>query len=368
VVQRERDVIGGVDTHQDVHVVAAVDSRGKLLGSDVFAATASGYSALLRWLNRHGKIVAVGVEGTGAYGAGLCQHLLSQGVHVVEVNRPNRQLRRQRGKSDPIDAEAAARAVAAGHATGLPKSANGAVEAIRLLRVAHRGSVKARTQAGAQLRTVVTTTPEPVRSRLRGLTTRRLAIRTARFHASSPATTPGAAAKMALASIAHRWLALDAEVETLKRELCVLVEAVAPTLVAKPGLGVDTAGALLVATGDNPDRLRSEAAFAAMCGVSPVAASSGKVVRHRLNRGGNRTANCALFRIVLIRLKNDATTRAYYDRRAAEGLRGREVIRCLKRYVAREVYAAITADLGGPKSRGISAAVSSPGPSAEAAV
>ncbi len=346
-----RNVIGGVDTHKDIHVVAAVDGRGRVLASETFDATAGGYRSLLGWLRSQGDVVAVGIEGTGSWGAGLSRHLREEGVRVVEVNRPNRQLRRQRGKSDPVDAEAAARAVVAGHATGLAKSADGLVECIRLLRVAHRGALKARTQAAAQLHTVVSTAPEPIRARFRGLSRRRLISRAARLRSGKP-DEPGTAAKMAIASVARRWLILDAEVETLKGELRHLVGAAAPSLIAKPGVGPDTAGALLVAAGDNPDRLHSEAAFAAVCGVSPVEASSGKVVRHRLNRGGNRAANSALWRIVLVRLKSDPKTREYFARRTAEGRSAREIMRCLKRYVAREMYAAIRRDLAAAERGG----------------
>ncbi|MHB8719427.1 MAG: IS110 family RNA-guided transposase [Candidatus Dormibacteria bacterium] len=346
----EGAVIGGVDTHKEIHVAAVIDAQGRCLGSQSFAADARGYGRLLAWLRHHGELVAVGVEGTGSWGAGLARSLRAAEVAVVEVNRPSRQLRRQRGKSDPVDAEGAARAVLSGQATISAKSSDGAVECVRLLRVARRGALKARTQAIVQLQTVLDTSPEGVRARFRGMP-RRTVVATAARLRPGPPTEPEAAAKHALATIARRWLALDEEVRALSSELSTLVSAAAPTLCARPGVGTDTAGALLVAAGDNPGRLHSEGAFAAVCGATPVEASSGKITRHRLNRGGNREANSALWRIVLVRLKSDARTRAYLERRTAEGRSKREVMRCLKRYVAREAYRAILRDLGGAKAR-----------------
>jgi transposase len=222
--------------------------------------------------------------------------------------------------------------VLSGQATVRAKSADGTVECIRLLRVARRGALKARTQAIVQLQTLLDTSPEVVRARFRGMPSRTVVATAARLRPGA-VTEPEAAAKRALATIARRWLVLDDEVRTLSGELDTLVKAAAPTLCARPGVGTDTAGALLVAAGDNPARLRSEGAFAAVCGTTPVEASSGKITRHRLNRGGNREANSALWRIVLVRLKCDARTRAYLERRTVQGRSKREVMRCLKRYV-----------------------------------
>ncbi len=345
----DRDVVGGVDTHKDIHVGAVIDTQGRILGTETFAVNEHGYGRLLAWLRGHGRVTAVGVEGTGSWGAGLARHLTGAGVSVVEVNRTNRQLRRQRGKSDPVDAEAAARAVLSGEAATVAKSADGLVECVRLLRVARRGALKARTIAVVQLRTVLDTSPERLRARFRGMSTADLVNTAARLRPAA-ADDPEGAAKVALASIARRWLSADGEVRMLNKQLQTLVTTVAPTLCAKPGVGPDTAGVLLVTAGDNAGRLHSDAAFAAICGASPVEASSGKVTRHRLNRGGNREANSALWRIVLVRMKYDQRTRAYLERRVAEGRTKREVMRCLKRYVAREVYVAIRRDLS-PKVR-----------------
>ena len=346
----EQLVVGGVDTHKDFHVAAALDVQGRCRGSQTFAASARGYTSLLSWLRRYGEVVCVGVEGTGSWGAGLSRHLRDAGVSVIDVNRPSRQLRRQRGKSDPVDAEAAARAVLGGHATVIAKRADGRVECIRLLRVARRGALKARTQASLQLHAVLDTGPEAFRARFLGLSQRRLVNAVAHVRPGQ-LDDPAGAVRFAAASIAARWLALDEEVQRLTKTLEPLVRSVAPTLCEKHGIGFDTAGALLAAAGDNSERLHSEAAFAALCGASPVEASSGKIKRHRLNRGGNREANSALWRIVLVRLKSDPRSRAYLERRTSEGKNKREIMRCLKRYVAREAYLAIRQDVGVTKVR-----------------
>ncbi len=256
---------------------------------------------------------------------------------MLEVNRPNRQQRRRRGKSDPADAEAAARSVLAEQAIGTPKATNGVIEAVRLLRLARRSAVKARTQAANQIHSVIDTAPEELRAQLIALPTAARISRCSRLRPADVATPLGAA-KLALLSLARRWSALDAEIDTLGTELGRLVAIAAPSLVAVKGVGTEVAGALLSAAGDNPERLLSEASFAALCGASPIEASSGRNQRHRLNRGGDRQANCALFTVVLNRLTWDDRTRAYMARRTAEGKSKREVIRCLKRYVARELY------------------------------
>ena len=329
--------IGGVDTHKDVHVAAVIDGLGRILGTESFTVDASGYRKLLAWLRSFGELTAVGVEGCGSYGAGLARHLMAERVDTVEVNRPNRQRRRRRGKSDTVDAEAAARAVLAGDSVCVPKTTDGPVECIRVLRVARRGARKAREQAGNQFHTLIDTAPEQLRAELRSGTVKARIVKASRFRPGRP-TDPRRATRLALASVARRWVALDAEITALDSELDLLVAQTAPELVARHGIGTDTAGALLVAAGDNPERLDDDSGFAALCGTSPVEASSGKIVRHRLNRGGNREANSALWRIVIVRLSNDQRTQDYMARRIAEGKTKREVLRCLKRYVAREVY------------------------------
>jgi transposase len=295
-----RRVTGGVDTHKDAHLAAALDELGRVLGSEVFPATPAGYRRLLRWLRAFGEVVAVGVEGTGSWGAGLARFLTAEGVRVIEVTRPNRQHRRRHGKSDPADAIGAARAVLAGEASGTPKSQTGTVEAIRLLRVARRSAVKARTQAANQLHAVIDTAPAELRQRLGSVNTEQIVALASRFHRRHPAT-PTEAAKLTLQVIARRWQALDDEIAMLDAHLDELTAEAAPTPRAINGVGPQNAAALLAATGDNPDRLRSAASSAALCGTSPIDASSGRQQRHRLNRGADRQANCALHYIVMSR-------------------------------------------------------------------
>jgi transposase len=330
-------IVGGVDTHRDQHVAAVVDQVGRVLDTAEFASTLPGHRRMLRWLRRHGELVTVGVEGTGAWGAGLARFLAAEGITVVEVDRPNRQARRRHGKSDPADAIAAARAALNGDASGTPKSRDGNVEAIRALRVARRSALKARTQAANQLHALVATAPDELRTQLRRLGVADLAATTARFRTTTP-NTAITATKIALNEIGRRWQTLTGEIERLDTHLEKLVAMTAPALLARHGLGTDTAGALLVAAGDNPDRLVNERSFAALCGVSPLDASSGLQRRHRLNRGGDRQANNALWRIALVRMSNCPRTRAYVERRTKEGRTKREIIRCLKRYIAREIY------------------------------
>lgn len=333
-------VIVGVDTHKEVHVAVAKDHLGRHLGEISVPTTPRGYRDLLRWAEGHGQPEAWGVEGTGSYGAGVGRHLAAAGQVVIEVNRPDRKARRLKGKSDPVDAEAAARAVLSGEATATPKSGDDRVEMIRALRAARSSAIKARTQALNSLKALVVSAPAELRDQLRALSSTQL-VRTCSRLRPGAVVDPTAATKLALRSLASRYEALEAEVKILDPELLRLTNEAAPALSRLFGVGPEVAGALLVTAGDNPERLRSEAAFAHLCGVAPVQASSGKTVRHRLNRGGDRKANAALYRIVIVRLRFHATTREYVQRRTTEGKSKAEIIRCLKRYVAREVYAAL---------------------------
>ena len=335
----------GVDSHKDAHVAAAVDQLGRILATTSIPTTPQGFVQLERWANRLGRIDRFGIEGTGSFAAGLTRWLQERGYQVMEVTRPNRQLRRRRGKSDPVDAEAAARAVLAGEATTAAKTADGAVEMLGVLRVARRSAVKARSQAANQLASLVVTAPEPLRQQLRPLGPAQL-VATAAGLRPGPLTTPAAAAKLALRELARRAQTLSAEIQRLDTELARLTRTAAPGLLARRGVGTDVAGALLVVAGDNPERLHSEAAFSMLCGASPLPASSGRRVRHRLNRGGDRQANNALWRIVLVRMSCDERTRSYVARRTAEGKSKREIIRCLKRYIAREIYQDLKTVLG----------------------
>jgi transposase len=333
-------ITGGVDTHLDVHVAAALDQLGALLGTASFATTAAGYRELLAWLASFGTVVLVGVEGTGSYGAGLTRHLLSQGIAVVEVDRPNRQNRRRRGKSDTVDAIAAARAAQSGDAAGMAKTRDGNVEAMRVLRLVKLSARRSRTATLNQMRSIISTAPEDLRAPFRGLTTFRMVERAVALRPAGRTDVSGAT-KIALRQLGRRAQALATEIAEIDALLEPMVAATAPQLVAIEGVGTDVASALLVTAGDNPERLRSERAFAHLCGVAPLDASSGKQQRHRLSRGGDRQANAALWRIVMTRMVCDPRTRHYIDRRTKDGLTKLEAMRCLKRYVAREVFRAL---------------------------
>jgi transposase len=330
----------GVDTHKDIHVAAAKNALGKKVATTQVPTTPAGYAQLLAWAHGLGQVDAFGIEGTGSYGAALARYLRTHGQRVIEVNRPDRAARRRHGKSDPRDAEAAARAVQAADATGIPKTGDGGVEMIRALRIVRSSAVKARTQTVNAMKALLVTAPAELREQLRGLSTRKLVHTAAAMH-PGPLCTPTAAVVLALATLAGRYLTLNTEISALDQHLDPLTASTAPDLVAVFGVGPDTAAALLIAAGDNPDRLHSEAAFAALCGTSPIEASSGKTVRHRLNRGGNRQANAALYRAVLVRLRYHQPTRDYMTRRTTEGKTKKEIIRCLKRYLAREIYTAL---------------------------
>ena len=339
ITQHEVEVTGGVDTHKDTHTAAAIDSAGRVLGSAQFPATGAGYAALLTWLQAFGVLVLVGIEGTGVYGAGLARYLAEQGMAMVEIDRPDRKTRRWQGKSDPVDAQAAARAALAQVRTGVPKQRDGQVEALRNLRVARRSAIAARADAQRQIKALIITAPEELRARLRDLNNRELihTCATARpdtAHCDDLAT----ATKIALRALARRHRQLSAEISDLDKLIEPLTASINPALLELNGVGPDVAGQILVTAGDNPHRLRSEAAFAMLCGVAPLPASSGRTNRHRLNRGGDRQANAALHRIVVCRLRWDPRTRHYMQRRTKQGMSKPEIMRCLKRYIARDIY------------------------------
>lgn len=333
------DVVLGVDTHRDVHVAAVVSALGALLGTKAFPTTAAGYRRMLTWARSLGGVRRAGVECTGSYGAALSRYLQSAGIAVIDVNQPDRATRRKRGKTDTIDAEAAARAVLSGRSTATAKTGDGLVEAMRLLKIARDSAVNARTKAINQLKSIIVGAEPALRESLAGLGPATL------IRACAALDDPDQQASEAqrtvvytLRLLANRILALKAECYELHKRLRALVTRHAPQLLDRPGVGPDSAAALLIAAGDNPERLRQEGSYAALCGVSPVEASSGNTQRRRLNRGGDRQANAALYRITLSRLRWDAATQEYLRRRLGEGKTRRETIRCLKRYIAREIY------------------------------
>lgn len=339
------DIVVGVDTHSETHTAVIVDGIGRVQDTIEVPTTTAGYRKLLSWARRHGKVTHVGVEGTGSYGAGLARHLAAAGVEVIEVDRQNRQRRRRRGKSDPTDAEAAARAVLSGDATTTPKDRTGMVETIRILHLTRRSAIKVRTQAGNQMKDLILTAPEPIRAKLRGLTTRQR-VRTCAAWRPGPITDPTSATRRALHDLAGRWLVVHDEIIHLDHQLRDLLDETVPHLLAEPGVGTEVAAKLLIAAGENPERLHSEAAFAALCGTSPVEHTSGKHDdHHRLNRGGDRQANNALHVVALHRSRHCPETRDYLDKLHTNGKTPRRAQRCLKRALARRLYKALMTDL-----------------------
>ncbi|MGZ9709282.1 IS110 family RNA-guided transposase [Glaciimonas sp. GNP009] len=341
----QNEVILGVDTHLDIHVAAVISHTGKLLGTLATPTNTTGYLTLLAWARSLGNIRRAGVEGTGTYGAGLARVLREQGIEVMEVNRPNRAKRRLQGKSDPTDAENAARSVLAGEATAIPKTQSGAAEAMRIISVARRSAVKAKTQTINQLRAILVNAPQDIRERLWKTKPDQCVAGCAHLRNLGP-TIHLQALTSTLRLLANRWRMLAAELKEFDAQLEQLTRQSAPHLREQFGVGPQTAATLIAVAGDNPERLRSEAALADLCGTSPLPASSGKTIRHRLNRGGDRSANNALWTIAMVRMRSEPRTRAYVARRTAEGLSAKEIQRCLKRYIIRELYPLILADLG----------------------
>jgi transposase len=331
------EVVLGVDTHKDFHAAVAITDTGVYLGGRQFPATWAGYAQLIGWAQGLGRLRRAGVEGTGSYGAGLARALRAAGIEVADINRPDRATRRRQGKTDLVDAEAAARTVLAGKATVVPKTGDGTVETMRIIKIAKDSAVKAQIQAINQLKAILVTADPALREPLEPLSRAKLLHHCAELDPAGhhPVT---AAAICTLRLLARRAQYLGQEIRSLQRQLTHAVGHSAPRLLDLDGIGPDTAATLLITAGDNPHRLRSEGSFAALCGVSPVEASSGKTRRHRLNRGGDRQANAALYMATLTNLRWNPHTQAYKARRTTEGMSTREIIRCLKRYLARSVY------------------------------
>jgi transposase len=333
------EIIIGVDTHKDVHAAVAINGLGARLGTRTIPTNSKGYQELEAWARSFGQVRAFGIEGTGSYGAGLSRPLLSAGHTVLEVNRPNRQLRHQHGKSDPLDAESAARAVLSGQANAQPKSGTSSAEMIRHLKVTRDTAVKSRSQAMITLKAIIVSAPTPLREQLGAMSGKMALIRHLAALRPGALTSTTATAKAALRALARRWLMLDAEIKALDLDLEAITTACAPAMKEAHGISTGTAAEMLTLVGYNPERIRSEAAFAKLCGACPMPASSGKTSRHRLNRGGHRQANAALYRVVIVRMRNHQPTLDYVRRRTAEGKAKMEIIRCLKRFVAREIFA-----------------------------
>jgi transposase len=333
----ELDFVVGVDPHRDSHALAVVEARtGAVVFEMAVAADGGGYREALLVAERYAPgRRAFAVEGAGSFGAGLTRFLTARGERVFEVSR----LRRERlsgGKTDALDAVRAARSVLTRKQAALPRS-GGEREALRALMAAREGAVNAKRAGLCQLRDLLITTPEPLRSELRPLTRARLLSRLA---ATRPARRPDPelrGAMLALRAVARRVQALIAEERELAREIEKLTRALAPQLLDQPGIGPLLA-AQVVLSWSHPGRIRDEAAFARLAGTAPIPASSGQTTRHRLDRGGDRQLNRAIHQIVITRRRIHPPTIAYIERRTSEGKSRREATRCLKRYLTRSLY------------------------------
>lgn len=342
-------IIAGVDTHTGTHTLALLDTNGRTLSTHTFGADPDGYGRLIAALGEPSRCAGVGVEGTNSFGAALSRRLAAAGFPVYEVLRPRRAVRRRDGKSDPIDAVAAARSVLAGDATGLPKSSDGWVEALRHLNAERSRLVAAMTMLANSTGGLLVTAPEPVRERYRGLRAGTRMSRLASCRPSGDLVTHSALT--ALRASARAWRTLKEQADLLEARMRRILEDHARPLLGIYCAGTITAATIAIVAGDNPERIRDEAAFAKLCGACPVPASSGKTNRHRLNRGGNRQGNMALHRIAIVRLRHHRPTRDYAERKTREGKGRLEIIRCLKRYIAREAYKALVATRNGDTGR-----------------
>jgi transposase len=338
-----RKVIVGVDTHKHVHVAVAIDQHGARLGDLAVSADTGGYTQLEAWAQALGRIDRFGIEGTGSYGAGLTSFLRRCGHRIVEVNRGDRRSRRQNGKSDTLDAEAAARSVLAGTSSNIPKTADGTAEMIRQIKIARDTARKGRTSAIICLKQIVVNSPAELREPLDAMGDKQLLQRCSLYRPGDVTDTT-ASAKHTLRALAKRWFDLDDEIADHDRLLDTLTAQASPTLREGYGIGADTAAEMLIVFGDNPDRIKSEAAFAKLCGTCPIPASTGMTNKHRLYRGGHRQANAAIYRTVIVRMRFHQPTIDYVARRTAEGLSKKDIIRCLKRFVAREIYQRVMID------------------------
>jgi transposase len=336
-------IIIGVDTHKSSHIAVAINTQGARLGAMTIPTTCQEYRSLEAWATGLGPVKAFGIEGTGSYGAGLSRDLQTKGHTVLDVIRPNRQLRYLHGKSDILDAESAAKSVLNGQATALAKTQSGASEMIRHIKIARDSAVKSKSQAMITLKTLIINAPAELRASLEQIRGPITLVRHISALRPGEITSPTASAKAALRALAQRWLTLHEEIQIHEAELERLVADKAPKLMKSHGISTLTVAEMLILVGDNPERIRSEAALARLCGICPIPASSGKTTRMRLNRGGNGQANAAIYRVAIVRMRHDDRTKAYAARRTAEGKTRREIVRCIKRYIVHEVYTALCA-------------------------
>ena len=332
------DVVIGVDTHVLTHTAAVVNAgTGGVLAELTVQATAAGYAELVELADQHSGLRAWAIEGTGGHGAGLTRHLQQRGEVVVELDRPERAQRRHGAKSDPLDAVRAAREALSRTRLGTPRSA-GDRQALSVLLAARRSAVDASTDAARQLFSLVIAAPEPIRVRFRGMKLPAMLRLAAGLRLRPSWDLETTTTVTVLRTLARRALTLTAEAAEHERAILAIVRSMRPDLLEQTGVGPIVAATVLCAW-SHPGRVRSEAAFAMLAGTAPIPATSGQTVnRHRLNRHGDRQLNRALHVVALSRLRYDDRTRAYADRRTRQGRSHRDVIRCLKRYIARDLY------------------------------
>jgi transposase len=347
ILTESTPIVAGADTHADTIHVAAISMTGATVDDREFPTTRTGYAAAIRFLTSLGQVERIGVEGTASYGAGFTRALTAAGIEVVEVTRAVKSTRRLRGKSDPLDAYSAARTALAGDGLATPK--DDATSGLRALQIARRSAVKHRTAVINQIKAMLVSAPDSVREKYRTSTTLRLIEALARCRPDAQSDPWAQAVLTAAKMLAQRVQFLETQAEALETQIDVLVTAANPGLRAAYGVGSDTAAQLLITAGSNPHRLHSEAAFAALCGVAPVPASSGKTTRHRLSRGGDRAANNALFRIALVRMSHHQPTKDYAQRQLLKGHTKMEILRKLKRAIAREVFKLLTRQIAIPE-------------------
>lgn len=342
-------IVAGADTHADTIHVAAVTMTGAAIGDREFPTTRAGYASAIRFLTSWGQVQRIGVEGNASYGAGLTRALTAAGIEVIEVTRAVKSTRRLHGKSDPLDAYSAARSVLAGDGLAVPK--DDATAGLRALHIARRSAVKHRTAVINQLKAMLVSAPDAVREKYRGLTTLKLIEAIARCRPDAQAEPWAQSVLVAAKLLAQRVQFLEAQAEALEAQIGAIVAETNPGLRAAYGVGPDTAAQLLITAGANPHRLHSEAAFSALCGVTPVPASSGKTNRHRLSRGGDRAANNALHRTALVRLSHHQPTTDYALRQTLKGHSKKEILRKLKRAIAREIFKLLSRQVAVPDYR-----------------
>ena len=348
-MEQPTTIIAGVDTHTGIHTLALLDMNGRVLSTNTFGADPDGYGRLIAMLGAPARCAGIGVEGTNSFGAALARRLQAAGFPVYEVLKPKRGVRRKDGRSDPIDAIAAARSVLAGDGTSLPKSSDGWVEALRHLNAERSQPVTAMTTPANSTGGLPAAAPEPIREKYRGLRTETRMNRLASRRPSGGLVAHSVLT--ALKGAAKAWRALKEQADPLEERMRSILDTNARPLLDIYRAGTITAATIAIVAGDNPERIRDEAAFAKLCGACPIPASSGKTNRHRLNRGGNRQGNMALHRIAIVRLRYHQPTRDYVAKKTREGKSKLEIIRCLKRYIAREAYKALIAIRNGGAGR-----------------